>query len=134
MSLGVLDCRGGFQLLAAIRETVGRDVHDAHDARSIHRNAGDGFARGYETIKQVLDSRLVNGLDGADAGNRVLDVARLALPEANGRKCYGTASQGQGGFDRNSVARHLAIEQSDRLEIETGHRDFTATGRKQIYS
>ena len=120
---GALNGFARLQVLAAVGETVGRDVDDAHQARAVHRNAGDGGAWGDDAIKQTLHPRLGDRLDCAYAHDRVLDLAGLAFPEADRAERNKTASQRQRRSARNSFARNVSVKQADRLKINAGHCD-----------
>ena len=121
--LGVTDCRLGLQIVARIGEAVRRDIHDAHDARPVHGNAGNRGARCREPVEQLLDARLVDGLKRAEPHNGVLDVAGFAFPKAHRSKGDEGASrkrQCRAKLDR--LLRNRPMKQANRFQINARHR------------
>ncbi len=116
-SLGATDRRLWFAIIAAIRKTVGRDVHNGHDPGGIQGNAGNGGARGGHAIDKVFYLRFVDRLHCACANDGVFDAAGFPLPKPDSAERNGTARQGQSRAKRDRITRNLAIKQSNRLKI-----------------
>ena len=115
--LGILDCRARLQMIAAIREAVGCDVYDAHDARAVHRKAGNGSARGGDTVEKLLDSRLVMAWIVL-----VRTIACLTLPgsPSQGERPNAMERPAKGNAAPTKPHRaQLGHRETNRLEIDT---------------